>query len=97
MLPNISLPLSTLPSPFRSKTSQASPDSAAVHESLMGVPVPKKSNIIPSDGLVRSKPFPVVSITIGDGEHRHVHATLSQLHRPPVPLHWSIVDCGTQH
>src|SRR5205085_8911822 len=64
-LPNNSVPLSIVPLPLRSKASQASSESAAVHAHLSDVPSLSRSNATPLEPSVRSKPLPAISSRIG--------------------------------
>src|SRR2546425_4606706 len=65
-LPNISVPLSILPLPVRSRTSHASPDPGDDHANLSAEPSPSRSKFTPSARLVKSNPLPATSIRIGE-------------------------------
>src|SRR5437762_31863 len=64
-LPNNSTPLSIIPFPLRSRTSQASSAAAVVQPRLSLVPSELRSKPTPFAALVSEKPSPLTSIIIG--------------------------------
>ncbi len=54
------------PLPFLSSANQASSEPAAVHDKFSATPLLFRSKATPAAALVRSKPFPLTSITIGE-------------------------------
>src|SRR6266542_2413544 len=64
-LPNITVALSITRLPFRSSVSQASSLPAAVQDRCSAVPSLLRSKATPPETLVKLKPLPNTSITIG--------------------------------